>query len=315
MLSGMASPTLLQRLREKLRRAQQSADEQRATAEDLQARLAADSASRRKTELDGDEVPAVDISKQLIQAQAKAPPKAKPGVATKAAAAVARRVRPNSQEALQAAGSGGSLFGPAASHADERFRHAQDDAPAPILTGAPPLGPSHHASPTAAPAPRRTFSLDRPSPFDEPAPLGGGSGLTGAPSLSPHDDDDEAVVQARRHRPSSHEALLALFSGGPVLSGASGMFDDRSRHQDHRPLFSAPTFLAPSPPPAPAPAARRTFSLATPAPFEAPQPLSEGNGLTGAGGLSPHESDAASGGWFGGSAHLEGAPPLTPRDD
>jgi hypothetical protein len=315
MLSPMASTTLLQRLRERLRRAQQAADEQRATTEDLQARLAADGAARRKTELDGDEVPTVDISKQLIQAQAKEPPKAKPGVATKAAAAVARRVRPNSQEALQAAGSSGSLFGPAASHTDDRFRHPQDDTQPPILTGAPPLGPSHHASTAAAPAPRRTFSLDRPSPFHEPTPMGVGSGLTGAPSLSPHEEDDDVLGQARRHRPSSHEALLALFSSGPVLSGASGMFDDRSRHQDHRPLFSAPTFLAPSPPPAAAPAPRRTFSLATPAPFDPPQPLSEGNGLSGAGGLSPHEGDSASSGWFGGSSHLEGAPPLTPRDD
>ena len=96
--------------------------------------MAANEHTRRKTELDGDSAPAVDISRQLITPGAKPPPKHRPGVASKAAAAIARRVRPSSQEALQAIGSG-SVFGPAASHSDERFRQ-HEEAPAPYLTGA-----------------------------------------------------------------------------------------------------------------------------------------------------------------------------------
>lgn len=318
----MAGSNLLQRLREKLRRAQQEANEQRATADDLQSRLAAGEGVRRRTELDADEAPAIDISKQLLQSQ-KPPAKGTP-VAKKVAAAAAQRARPSSRDALLAMGPGGSVFGPAPSHSDPRFQAAHDEPPAPFLTGAPQL--VQPAVATARPAPRREFSLATPSPFGEPAPQGAGGGLATGSSLSVHDDDDRGEDSRRYTRPSSREALQTLFAGAYVGGSTSGHGDDRQGPYLTGAAMMLPP-LAPPPPPA-VPPARREFSLSTTPPFDPPpaaapptfdqpQQAWAGSMLTGAAGVlsfgpDQQAQEQQSQGW---GFSLEGAPSLTPRSD
>jgi hypothetical protein len=207
-----------------------------------------------------------------------------------------------------------SLFSSAHIGSGSDQTNRTDERQGPFLTVAAVLTPSL-PPPPSAPAPRREFSLTTPSPFDPPQPLGGGSGLTGAQSLGPADEDDRHADARRRDRLSSHDALLTMFSTSHIGSGAQSFGDDRPRHRDDRPILTgAPTMLAPTPPPPPPPAAppaRREFSIATPAPAEPPSTLSVGTGLTGAPSLMPGET-VSSGGW---GWTLEGAPSLTPRSD